>query len=144
MSKEQVTGGELLQELARNMVSAQREFFGKGPESAKAHIIDDLLFIVMRGSLTVAEHTMIDFDRPDEVRRFRQIFENEMAAKLTGMVEDLTGRKVVNYQSQIMFDPDVVVEMFVFDRDARQEDRDATAHGQLADDDTGEATADDV
>ena len=33
---------------------------------------------------------------------------------LTGLVEQATGRSVVNYQSQIMFDPDIIVEMFVF------------------------------
>jgi hypothetical protein len=63
-----------------------------------------------------------------------------MTERLTGMVEDLTGRKVLTYQSQVMFDPDLVVEMFVFDSNARDDDRMATAEGQLEDDSIGEAT----
>lgn len=33
------------------------------------------------------------------------------------MVEAVTARKVLTYQSQIMFNPDVVIEIFVFDRE---------------------------
>lgn len=81
---------------------------------------------------------MLEFGQPDQVRQFRQIFENEMTERLTDMVEELTGRKVATYQSQIMFDPHLVVEMFVFDS-AAEDDRTATAEGQTLDDSIGEA-----
>ena len=137
-------GQGLLARLSNEMVRAQKRFFGKGPTEAKSYMLDDLLLIVMRGGLTTAEKTMLDFGRPDQVREFRQLFENEMTERLTSMVEELTGRTVVNYQSQVMFDPDIVVEMFVFDSAARRDDRTATAEGQLRDDATGEATDEDA
>ncbi len=133
-------GQSLLARISNEMVGAQKEFFGKGPTQAKSYILDDLLIIVMRGGLTTAERTMLEFGHPDLVRQFRQLFENEMTGRLTGMVEELTGRKVASYQSQIMFDPDVVVEMFVFDQPAARDARTATAAGQLNEDRTGEAT----
>jgi hypothetical protein len=34
-------------------------------------------------------------------------------------MEELTGRSIINYQSQVMFDPDLVVEMFVFDSEGQ-------------------------
>jgi hypothetical protein len=34
------------------------------------------------------------------------------------LVEVLTGRKVVNYQSQILFEPHIVMEVFFFADDA--------------------------
>jgi uncharacterized protein YbcI len=137
-------GGTLLSRLSNEMVRAQKEFFGKGPTQAKSYILDDMLIIVMRGGFTTAERTMLDFGHPDLVRQFRQLFENEMTGRLTGMVEELTGRKVATYQSQVMFDPDVVVEMFVFDELAAAEPRAATAAGQLEEDGTGEATDQDA
>ena len=70
------------------------------------------------------------------VRQFRQLFENEMTEVLTGLVEETTGRTVVNYQSQIMFDPDIIVEMFVF-ADPRRDGIEATAEGQLEEEATG-------
>jgi uncharacterized protein YbcI len=124
------------------MVRAQKQFFGKGPTEAKSYMLDDFLLIVMRGGMTTAEKTMLEFGQPDQVRQFRQLFENEMTERLTEMVERLTGRTVLTYQSQVMFDPDLIVEMFVFDSTAERDDRTATAEGQLHDDATGEATND--
>ena len=133
-------GQSLLARLSNEMVRAQKEFFGKGPTQAKSYILDDLLVVVMRGGLTTAEKTMLDFGHPDMVRQFRQIFQNAMTDRLTGMVEELTGRKVVTYQSQVLYDPDMQVEIFVFDSPADAEPRAATAEGQLTDDGTGEAS----
>jgi uncharacterized protein YbcI len=106
----------LLRRISTQMAAIQKNAFGKGPTSAKSYLFDDLLLVVMRDGLTVAEHTMLGFERHDLVRRFRQEFENEMTPRIVGIVEDTTGRKVLTYQSQIMFDPDVAVEIFIFDR----------------------------
>ncbi len=137
-------GQGLLARISNEMVRAQKEFFGKGPTEAKSYLLDDLLFIVMRGGMTTAEKTMLQFGQHDQVRQFRQLFENEMTERLTGMIEELTGRKVLTYQSQVMFDPDIVVEMFVFDSDACKEDRVATAEGQMQEGGVGMATDEDA
>jgi uncharacterized protein YbcI len=129
-------GGDVLARLSDDMVRAKKQFFGKGPEQAKSYMLDDMLFVVMRGGLTTAEQTMLRFGRQNMVRQFRQLFENEMTEVLVGRVEEATGRTVVNYQSQIMFDPDVIVEMFVF-AEPRRDGIEATAEGQLEDEVTG-------
>jgi hypothetical protein len=38
-----------------------------------------------------------------------------MGDVLVSTVETLTGRKVVNYQSQVLFDPHIILEIFFFD-----------------------------
>jgi uncharacterized protein YbcI len=103
------------------MVRMQKEFFGKGPTKAKSYIFDDMLLVVMREGMTTAERTMLEFGHPNQVRQFRQLFQDEMTGKLTSMVESLTGRRVVNYQSQVLFDPDMSLEIFVFDSSAGQD-----------------------
>lgn len=133
-------GRRLLAQISDEMVRAHKEFFGKGPTQAKSYVLDDMVLVVMRGSITTAEKTMLDFGHADQVRQFRQLFENAMTERLSGKMEELTGRRVVNYQSQVMFDPDVVVEMFLFDSDDEIGLSDATAEGQLDDDDVGAAT----
>jgi uncharacterized protein YbcI len=105
----------LLSRLSSSMGAMQKAAFGKGPVSTKSYMFDDMLLIVMRDGLTQAEQTMLGFGRQDLVREYRQQFENEMTRRIVDMIEELTERKVLTYQSQIMFDPDVVVEMFVFD-----------------------------
>jgi uncharacterized protein YbcI len=108
------------------MVRAMKQHYGKGPVTAKSYLVDDLLFVVMRGGVTQAEQTMLDAGRADAVRHFRQEFENVMAPRLRVIVEQLTGRHVINYQSQILFDPDMNVEIFVFDSRATEDQRSET------------------
>lgn len=126
-------GGSLLAQISNAFVTMQKEYWGIGPLEAKSYMMDDLLLIVMRGGLTRAERTMLDFGQQDLVRNFRQTFENEMTQNLTGKIEELTGRKVLTYQSQILFDPDIVAELFVFDKapGGGAEEIVATARGQL-------------
>ena len=136
-------GHDILMEVSNSMVRAQKEFFGKGPESAKTYILDDLLIIVMRGGLTTAEKTMLEFGHPDQVRSFRQLFENEMTELLSTIIEETTGRRVRAYQSQVLFQPDVVVEIFVLD-DVGGPATIATAEGQLGTGPAGESDADEL
>ncbi|MDP9293746.1 MAG: DUF2294 domain-containing protein [Actinomycetota bacterium] len=130
----------MLARISNEMVKAQKQYFGRGPTKAKAYMLDDFLIIVMRGGLTQAEKSMLVFDQADKVRDFRQAFENEMTGRLTTMIEEMTGRKVLTYQSQILFDPDVVFEIFMFDEVAREDQVRETAEGQLSRPSLGEAS----
>jgi uncharacterized protein YbcI len=127
------SGQSLLLQISNAMVRMQKEFFGKGPTKAKSYMFDDLLLVVMREGLTTAEKTMLEFGHPNQVRQFRQLFQDEMCERLTEMVAELTGRKVVNYQSQVLFDPDMSLEIFVFDSAGDHQGIEATLR-QLAED----------
>jgi uncharacterized protein YbcI len=105
----------LLAKISTEVVRTLKDSFGKGPLKAKSYMLDDFLLVVMRGGVTVAEQTMLDRGHGDLVRQFRQTYQNEMGDVLCSKVETLTGRKVVNYQSQILFDPHIVMEVFFFD-----------------------------
>jgi uncharacterized protein YbcI len=120
-----------LSEISREMVTAMKHGFGRGPVSAKSYMIDDFLLVVMRGGLTAAERTLLDRGREDAVREFRQVFENEVAPDLVGLVERMTNRQVVTYQSQILFDPDIIIELFFFSDEASPGLREATARAVI-------------
>lgn len=106
--------GQMLSEISNEMVRIQKRYWGRGAVEAKSYLIDDFLLIMMRGGLTVAEESMLARGHAREVRAFRQVWQDDMTEILTTMVEERTGRNVVNYQSQVMFDPDVVMEIFLF------------------------------
>jgi uncharacterized protein YbcI len=101
--------------ISTEVVRTLKESFGKGPVKAKSYLLDDFLLVVMRGGVTIAEETMLERGHGDLVRQFRQTYQNEMGDVLCAKVEALTGRTVVNYQSQILFDPHIVMEVFFFD-----------------------------
>jgi uncharacterized protein YbcI len=134
----------MLAQISTEMVRLQKQYYGRGPERAKSYMLDDLLFIVMRGGVLAAEQTMLDSGQEDLVRNFRQEFENEMGRRIIDMVEELTGRRVLNYQSQVVFDPDVVFEIFVFDDRLGRDQVRETAHAQLGDHTVGEVRGADV
>ncbi|MGX6447339.1 DUF2294 domain-containing protein, partial [Patulibacter sp. S7RM1-6] len=113
--------GTVLAGLSNEMVAIQKKFWGRGPVEAKSYLVDDLLTIVMRGGLTVAEETMLANGHEQEVRAFRQLWQDDMEGLLVSMVQRRLGRRVLNYQSQILFDPHIVVEIFVLERDGSAE-----------------------
>jgi len=108
---------DLLAAISREMVHAMKKYYGKGPVKAKSYLMDDFLLVIMREGQLVAEDTMVEAGRENTVRQFRQEFQNEMAERLVGTIEQLTGRNVVAYQSQVLFNPHIVCELFFFDDD---------------------------
>src|SRR5215203_1087674 len=107
----------MLAKVSTEVVRTMKDSFGKGPLKAKSYMLDDFLLVVMRGGITVAEDTMLERGHGDLVRTFRQTYQNEMGDTLVAKIEALTGRTVVNYQSQVLFHPHIVMEVFFFDRD---------------------------
>jgi uncharacterized protein YbcI len=137
-------GDSLLAQISAEMVRLQKRFYGRGPERAKSYMLDDLLIIVMRGGVLPAEQTMLESGQEDLVRNFRQRFQDEMGARIVGMVQDVTGRHVVNYQSQVLFDPDMVFELFVFDDQLGEDQVRQTAQAQPENEPAGEVLGADV
>jgi uncharacterized protein YbcI len=136
---EAARGRSLLTRISNEVVGAFKEYYGKGPVSAKSYFLDDLLFVVMRGGLTPPEVFLLEQGEHDVVRQYRQTFENHMAEILSKKIEELTRRKVVNFQSQVLFDPDMSIEIFVFEKRAPDEVIVATALGEIQDEPMGEA-----
>ncbi|HYH53445.1 MAG TPA: Na-translocating system protein MpsC family protein [Solirubrobacterales bacterium] len=142
---EEESGTSLRAALSREMVKAMKAYYGKGPTKAKSYLFDDLLFVVMRGGMTQGEETLLEAGFSDDVRTFRQRFENVMGDRLVGMVEQLTERKVLTYQSQVLFDPFIVIEIFVFDQPHATSAIEATARALLSkeEDDAGTVGSED-
>jgi uncharacterized protein YbcI len=107
--------GSLRAQLANAMVGMKKKYYGRGPESAKAWILDDYVFVAMEGGLTRNEETLLADGKADVVREYRLSFQETMTATATGAVEELTGRKVRSYHSQVVFDPMHAFEIFVLE-----------------------------
>ena len=97
------------------MVGMKKEFYGKGPERARTFINDEYVFVVMEGGLTRNEQTLLAAGEHTLVRSYRLRFQEAMTATTVGAIEEIIGRKVLTYQSQILFDPVRAIEIFVLD-----------------------------
>ena len=112
----QEPGGSVRTALANAMVGMKKQLYGRGPTAAKAWILDDYVFVAMEGGLTRNEETLLDDDKEDMVRSYRLSFQETVGPKVMAAVEELVGRKVLTYHSQIVFHPPRTFEIFVLER----------------------------
>lgn len=133
-------GRSPLARISSEVVKTFKEYFGKGPTSAKSYMVDDLLFVAMRDGLTEVETFLLEQDEADVVRQYRQTFGNHMDKILSDKIEALTARKVVASNSQVLFSPDMSVEIFVF-ADSGSESIDAITLDQISEKPASELAA---
>src|SRR4028118_1446898 len=91
--------GPMRAAISTQLVALKKEFYGKGPVGAKTYIQDEYVFAVLEGGLTRNEETMLAAGETGMVRNYRLRFQEIMRDRLTGTVEEITGRKVLDYHS---------------------------------------------
>ena len=107
--------GGLLSAISNAIVGIHAECYGRGPTKAKTYINDNYVFTVLEDILTTVEQTLANNGEKALVREVRVSFQTATANRFVEAVEELTGRKVLAYQSQITFDPPIGFEMFALD-----------------------------
>jgi uncharacterized protein YbcI len=112
------TGGSLRTALANAMVGLKKQLYGRGPTAAKAWILDDYVFVVLEGGLTRNEETLLADGKANLVREYRLSFQETVAGTAMSAVQELVGRRVLTYHSQIVFDPPRTFEIFVLEPQA--------------------------
>src|SRR3712207_5312132 len=101
--------------ISNAMVALKKQYYGRGPERARTFINGEYVFSVLEGGLTRNEETLVAAGKESVVRSYRLTFQETVGEQTVGAVEELTGRKVVGYHSQITFDPPRAFEIFVLD-----------------------------
>jgi uncharacterized protein YbcI len=108
-------GGSVRAALANAMVGMKKQYYGRGPTAAKAWILDDYVFVAMEGGLTRNEETLLADGKEDVVRSYRLSFQETVGETTMAAVEEITGRKVLTYHSQIVFGPTRAFEIFLLE-----------------------------
>jgi uncharacterized protein YbcI len=101
--------------ISNAMVGMKKEFYGKGPDRVKTYFNDNFVFCVLEGGITRNEQTLLENGEAELVRTYRLRFQEAMTKPVTEAVEQITGRSVLGYHSQIVFDPDLTFEVFALD-----------------------------
>jgi uncharacterized protein YbcI len=109
------TDGSLRAALANAMVGIKKRYYGRGPEGARAYVEDDYIFVVLEGGLTRNEETLLEAGQEDLVRSYRLAFQEAVTDMAVGAVEELVGRRVIGYHSQIVFHPVKAFEIFALE-----------------------------
>jgi uncharacterized protein YbcI len=108
--------GTMRAAVSTGIVQAMARLYGRGPTKAKTYFNDTYVFCVLEGGLTPNEERLVREGEGRLVREYRLRFQEVVAEELTGVVEQATGRKVLTYHSQVVFDPARLFEIFLLDK----------------------------
>jgi len=103
--------------IANAIARIHREHYGRGPASSRAVMDRDHIAVFLEDGYTPMERTLISAGKFNTVRGARHEFQLVLRAEFTEAVEEITGRKVRAFMSEVHHDPDVSVEIFMLHRD---------------------------
>lgn len=107
------TRGELEAAIRNAIIKFEQEFMGRGPTDVRAFIIQDIIFVRLKGVLTPAERQLAK--SPEGVGMVKQMRENLIGQgrdKLCKQMNELTGAKTAALFTDI--DAGIGERIFVF------------------------------
>jgi len=116
MSSDDGRNGRTAQAISNAITKLQRDHYGRGPESVRTLVGYDHIICFLENSFVPVERTLIDAGETAAVRETRLAFQRAMESRFVGIVEEISGRKVRAFLSQVSLEPDISVEVFVLER----------------------------
>ena len=99
------TQGEIESAVSEGMSRFEQEYMGRGPKDIRAHLIDDLLVVRLKGVLTAAEQhlvkTLVAEKGRDLLKQVRTHLIETARPTMEAMVQGITGVKVVSLHHDI-------------------------------------------
>jgi uncharacterized protein YbcI len=99
--------------IANAITKLHRQYYGRGAASARTVTGRDHVVVFLSDIYTTLERTLIDDGKFDVVRATRQAFQLTLRDAFAASVEEITGRRVIAFMSEVHQDPDVAAELFV-------------------------------
>lgn len=100
-----ITRGEAEAQITEAFIKFEREYMGRGPEESKTFIIEDTVFIRLRGVLTPAEKQLAKAENSITGRKLIKEVRKELIEKarvlLETLISDILGIKVRSLHTDI-------------------------------------------
>lgn len=104
-------------EISRAMTKYYREMLGKGPEETKVYIIEDMVLVRFRGSLTRKEQQLVRTQRGCElVKEMRQVLRDSNIDEEERIITDCTGFSVISSFCDLSTKTGEMVLIFIMDQ----------------------------
>jgi uncharacterized protein YbcI len=99
------TQGEIESAVAEGMSHFEQEYMGRGPKDVRAHLIDDLVVVRLKGVLTAAEQHLVKTLQPEKGRDLLKQVRSHLIEiarpMMEKMVQEITGVSVVSLHHDI-------------------------------------------
>jgi uncharacterized protein YbcI len=104
-------------EISRGMVGIYKEYFGRGPTSARSAITPTHVTVILEDALTVVERRLASEGNNETVETLRENVQQVMRDDMVTLAERVTGRKVRCLLSDHDVPTDTAAEVLVFERE---------------------------
>lgn len=116
MSSEDERNRRSAQAISNAFTKLQRDHYGRGPESVRTVVGYDHIICFLENTFMPVERTLIEAGETEAVRETRLAFQRAMEYRFVNTVEEITGRKVRAFLSEVSLTPDISVEVFVLEK----------------------------
>lgn len=99
--------------IANEITRLHRQHYGRGAATARTVIGRDHVVVFLEDIYTTVERTLIENGEFAAVRATRHSFQMIMQESFSAAVEQIMGRKVIAFMSEVHVNPDVAAEIFV-------------------------------
>lgn len=108
------TTREMEAEICREILSIHLDSYGCGAETVTAHILDDVVLVMLdKLELQPNEECLLEAGQDETVTLVRDLFQQTIEATFQAVVERATGRRVVAFTSHLaLADAPFSVEVF--------------------------------
>ena len=97
-----MTKGQMEASISEAIIKFEREHMGRGPKETRTYIIQDMLFIRLKGVLTPAEQQLAkDTEGKLLVKQARYKLVETSRGLLERIVSDITGEQVISLHTDI-------------------------------------------
>jgi uncharacterized protein YbcI len=99
------TQGEIESAISEGICRFEQEYMGRGPKDIRAHLIDDIVFVRLRGVLTAAERHLVKSlpaeKGRDLLKQLRDHLLETARPLMEAMIRGVTGIEVVSMHHDI-------------------------------------------
>ena len=115
------TKGEIEAEISQAIVQFELDYMGRGPKETRAHIVEDLVVVRLKGVLTPAEEQLTkSMDGKDLVKKMRATLIEKARPLLYQAVGDITGTKILDLHTDISTESGERVFVFSLDNNLQK------------------------
>jgi uncharacterized protein YbcI len=96
------TKGQVEAEICNALVQFEKDYMGRGPVETRAHIMDDIILVRLKGVLTPAEQQLAkNSEGTSLIKKIRSNLLEQARELLSATIEKITGLKVVSLHTDI-------------------------------------------
>ena len=116
------TKGELEAQISESINKFEKEYMGRGPSEIKTYIINDMVFVRLKGVLTPAEDQLSKSpEGADLIKKTRMQLMDSARVLLEKMVRNLTGSQVSSLHNDISSRTGESIIVFILEKNLEKD-----------------------